>query len=330
MLFRSAIAQSRRDYDEWGDLSDGYNSKAHALFEYLKNRDGIEERPKDLQERIDELENRKSELEIRQNELDDVGEEYDEIQNQIDAIEEQIDELNDKDYGDVYDLIPDGRMYGLPAFKSKLPESHDEEYFIGDDSEVDDAAEEYWENYVDDVGVEGFNRHVIEDNLDMDKLRSDIEDVYENDIRDNPESYLSDEDRELSGSQEDEIQKLEEEKNELESKLHNMEPDDDEYDETTDRIEEIDSEIDEIKDSPEGDFKEDAIEEKIEETVDYYMDNYNDFFSNMGYSYSDYLDKDSLVEYLTRTEGYGQMSSYDGDYDTIYFNDTNYYIFRHN
>ena len=325
-----AKAQSRREDKDWEDLTDGYNSKAHALFEYLKNRDGIEERPEDLQERIDELENRKSELEIRQNELENVGEEYDEIQNQIDAIDEQIDELNDKDYGDVYDLIPDGQMYGLPSFKSKLPESYDEEYFIGSEYEVDDAAKEYWEQYVDDVGMEGFNQHVIDDNLDMDKLRSDIEDAYDSDIRDNPDSYLSDEDRELSGSQEDEIQKLEEEKNELETKLHNIEPDDDEYDEITDRIEEIETEIDEIKDSPEGDYKEEAIEEKIEETVDYYVDNYDEFISNFGYSKSDYIDKDSLVEYLNRNEGYGQMSSYDGSYDTIDFNGKQYYIFRHN
>ena len=325
-----ALAQSRREDDEWGDLDDSYNSKAHALFEYLKGRDDLEERPKDLQSRIDELENRRSELEVRQNELDDVGEQYDEIQGQIDAIDTQIDELNDKGYGDVYDLIPDGQNYGLAAFKSKLPESEDEEYFIGTEPEVERAAEEYWENYIDEVGSEGFQRHVLEDHMDMDKLRSEVEDVYENDIRDNPESYLDDDDRELSGSQLEEIQRLEKEKSELELRLHDMEPGDDEYDEVTDRIEEIDVEIDDIKESPEGDYKEDAIEDKISDTVEYYVDNYNEFLSNIGNDVADYLDKDSLVEYLVSSEDYGQLSGYDNSYDTISFNDTYYYIFRQN
>ena len=45
---------------------------------------------------------------------------------------------------------------------------------------------------------------------------------------------------------------------------------------------------------------------------------------------SDYLDKDSLVQYLVDNEDYGQMSSYDGEYDTIRFNEREYYIFRNN
>ena len=44
----------------------------------------------------------------------------------------------------------------------------------------------------------------------------------------------------------------------------------------------------------------------------------------------DYLDKDSLVEYLVNNEDYGQMSSYDSSYDAERFNDKLYYIFRHN
>jgi predicted nuclease with TOPRIM domain len=325
-----ALAQSRREDGDWDDLSDGYNAKAHALFEYLKNRDGVELRPKDLQERIDELENRKSELEIRQEQLDSVGDEYDEIERQINQIESQIDELNDKDYGDVYDLIPDGEMYGLAAFKSMITDSEGEEYFIANSNEVDVAFKDYWRQYIDDVGLEAFNRHVIEDCIDMDELRSDIEDVYENDVRDNPEAYLSDEDKELSGAQEEEINNLETEKSQLEEKLEGMNPEDEEYDETTDRISEIEVEIDEIKDSPDGDYSEDAIDEKVEETVDYYVDNYDEFLSNMGYDIKKYVDKDELTNYLMRNEDYGQMSSYNSDYDTIEFNGEDYYIFRHN
>lgn len=321
-----AKAQSRREDGEWGDMENGYNVRAHALFEYLKGRDDLQDRPKNLQEKIDELEYRKSQLEQMQAQLDDGSEEYDRLQGQIDAVDDEIVELNEGKYGDVYDLIPDGQMYGLPAFKSKLPDSYDEEYYIGDEDEVEEAFKDYWEQYVDDVGVEGFSQWVIEDNLDEDRLRSDIEDVYENDIRDNPESYLDESDRELSSEQEEQIRRLEDEKDELEEKLTGGDSDD----EINDRISEIETEIEEINDSPEGDYEEDAIQEKIDDTVEYYMRNKDEFFDNMGYSMKDYLDKDGLVEYLVRNEDYGQMSSYDGSYDTINFDNETFYIFRHN
>ena len=325
-----AIAQGRRDDNEWGDLEDGYSAKANALFEYLKGRDDLQDRPKNLQEKIDELEDRKSQLEESQAQLDDVSEEYDRLQGQIDAVDVEIEELNDGKFGDVYDLIPDGQNYGLAAFQSKLPDSEDEEYFLGPLNEVDRAFKDYWENYVDEVGTEGFNESVIEDNLDMDRLRSDIEDTYENNVRDNPEAYLSESDKELSRSQEEEIQRLETEKDELEVRLSDLESEDDSYDEINDRIQEIETEIDEINDSPEGEYKEEAIEYKIADTVDYYVSNYKEYLSNMGSDVSDYLDKDSLVQYLIDNEDYGQMSSYDNSYDTIRFNEREYYIFRHN
>jgi DNA repair exonuclease SbcCD ATPase subunit len=227
-------------------------------------------------------------------------------------------------------LIPDGILYGLVLFKSKLPDSDGEEYFLGTRGEVDIAFEDYWENYVDEVGTEGFSQWLIEDNLDMDRLRSDIEDTYENDIRDNPDSYLDESDKELSRSQQEEIQRLETEKDELEVRLSDLDSEDDAYDEINNRIQEIETEIDEINDSPEGEYKEDAIQEKISDTVDYYVDNYKEYLSNMGSDIDDYLDKSALVQYLIDNEDYGQMSSYDNSYDTIRFNEREYYIFRHN
>jgi hypothetical protein len=86
--------------------------------------------------------------------------------------------------------------------------------------------------------------------------------------------------------------------------------------------------MDEINDSPEGEYKEDAIQEKISDTVDYYVDNYNEYLSNMGSDISDYLDKDSLVQYLVNNEDIGAISSYDNSYDTQSFNDETYYIIR--
>ena len=117
-----ANAQSRRESGEWDDITDGYNAKARALFEFLKDRDDLQDRPENLQEKIDELEDRKSQLEQMQAQLDDISEEYERLEGQIAAVETEIEELNDGKFGDVYDLIPEGSMYGLAAFQSKLPE----------------------------------------------------------------------------------------------------------------------------------------------------------------------------------------------------------------
>ncbi len=164
----------------------------------------------------------------------------------------------------------------------------------------------------------------------MDRLRSDIEDVYENDIRDNPDAYLNDADKELSDTQKEEIQRLEQEKNELERRLHDLEPENEGYDEVTNRIDEIETEISEIEDSPDGEYTEESIQDRIDETVEYYLENYDEYFSNIGSNASDYLDKDSLVDYFMRNEDYGAMSSYDNTYDTVSINDETFYIIRQN
>ena len=121
---------------------------------------------------------------------------------------------------------------------------------------------------------------------------------------------------------------METEKDELEVRLSDLDSEDDAYDNINDRIQEIETEMDEINDSPEGEYKEDAIQEKISDTVDYYVDNYNEYLSNMGSDISDYLDKDSLVQYLVNNEDIGAISSYDNSYDTQSFNDETYYIIR--
>ena len=299
--------------------------KANALFEFLLKEYNVEGKSPEDQEEIQSLRDQIQKLESRMEDLPE--EDKEEYQEEIDDMESEISEIENK--VDVYFLVPQRYThYGLTCFISEIEDHENEEWCIGNGDEMDEAAKEYWDNYVDEMGSEGFYRRVLEDHLDMDRLRSDIEDVYENDIRDNLDSYLSDDDRELSDSQKKHIQRLEKDKSEFELRLHDLEPGNDEYDEVNNRIEKIDSEIDEIKESPEGEYKEEAIEDKISDTVEYYVDNYNEYLSNMGSDISDYLDKDSLVEYLASNEGYGALSSYDSNYEYLEFNDETYYIIR--
>jgi len=297
---------------------------ANALFQHL-----IVEYDLEIDEDSDE--------EIRQTEaeIEELDKEYatasperkEEITSELNELEERLDNLQNKP--DVYFLVPlKYDFYKLKCFASEFDGHENEEWCIGDEYDIEETQKQYWENYVDEVAADGFNRNLIEDHLDMDRLRSDIEDVYESDVRDNPDAYLSESDKELSRSQQEEIERLETEKDELEIRLSDLDSEDDAYDDINDRIQEIDTEIDEINDSPEGEYKEEAIQEKISDTVDYYVDNYREYLSNMGHDISDYLDKDSLVQYLVNTEDIGAISSYDNSYDTQAFNDETYYIIR--
>ena len=300
-------------------------AKANAVFKSLQYDGDFEAREPGDEERIEDL---KTRLEVFESERQTAsGEKESEIIELIDELEKEISELESKP--DVYFMVPERySFYDMNRFTSMIESSYGQEYCVGNESEVDSTFRQYWENYVDEVGTEGLSGWLIKDNLDMDRLRSDIEDVYENDIRDNPDAYLNDADKELSEAQREEIQRLEQKKDELELRLHDLESGDEGYEEVTNEIDEIETEISEIEDSPDGEYREDAIQDRIDETVDYYVDNYDEYFSNIGSSISDYLDKDSLVDYFVRNEGYGQMSSYDDNYETVKIGDETFYIIR--
>jgi hypothetical protein len=109
-----------------------------------------------------------------------------------------------------------------------------------------------------------------------------------------------------------------------------MDPDDDEYETTQDEITEIDDEIESIQDDPQGDFKEDEIQDKIDSLVDEAMRDPVSYLKDRGVDLKNYVDTDSLAQELADSEGYGVLSSYDGDYNEINFNGEYYYIFRIN
>lgn len=324
-------ANSRREDEEWNPevYDDEETLFANALFEYLKDDIDESERPKDYEEKISKLERERGNLQVEQESYDVLSNEYDELEDKINEIDTVIEELQDS--VDVYFLIPEKyKHYGLSIFEVLIPSKEGEEYTVGTEEDMDRAIREYYESFIDDVGITGFREEYWKNHIDSEKIYDEALEMYEYEVRDNPESYLSDSDRELSSSQEDEISKLEEEKEELELRLHDMNPEDDDYDEVTDRIDEIEVEIDEIKDSPEGEYNENAINEKIEEMAEYYRDNPEEYASTYGIDLSEYVDKDELIDSVISDDGYGAMSSYDGNYDSIEFKGETYYIMRIN
>ena len=124
---------------------------------------------------------------------------------------------------------------------------------------------------------EGFNSNFVRQHIDVDAVIAYAEDLFNQDVYQNPEIYIEESERELSRKQEeqikikeDKIQRLSEYISRLES---DMDGEDDEeiqekIDELQESIDEMEQEIEEIKEDPEGDFPDELIEEIISDRVE--------------------------------------------------------------
>jgi hypothetical protein len=344
---RRAQEQERRENDEWNmELypDDEDVEKANAMFEYLVNNNDLVPLTDEEKTELLELKQQLEELQARY----DNGEE--DLYDEISEIESQIDELTAKP--DIYSIILlQYGYYGMTQY-----EFDGAEYSVGTEDQIEEAAKESVENLLDDVGYEGFRGSFVENFIDEDEIERYIRDFFDYDIRENPESYLDDDQRELSSSQEREIRELQEEERTLEverarlyKEKEELDTDSDDweekYDEMEERISEIEDrlaeivdEIDEIKENPDGDYSEDAIDSVIDDRVSDYTRDPESFVSNyIGEEYSKWLqnnniiDKDAFIEGVVEADGYGMcLNTYDGSYDTININGTDYYIVRTN
>ena len=95
------------------------------------------------------------------------------------------------------------------------------------------------------------------------------------------------------------------------------------------RIDDIESEIESIKDEPDGDPDEDSIESAVEDYLDDTI-GYDPvrWLKDMGYEIRDFVDTDDLLSDLVREGDYGDLNGYDGTYDVININGTEYVVMR--
>ena len=98
-----------------------------------------------------------------------------------------------------------------------------------------------------------------------------------------------------------------------------------------DRISDIDSEIEDIKENPDGD----PDESSIEDVVNNYLENEigHDparWLDSMGGDIGYFIDTRELLDDLVRNGDYGDLNSYDGTYDTVNINGTDYVVMRTN
>jgi predicted nucleic acid-binding Zn-ribbon protein len=341
-------ADERRQRDEWSiEGGDEIGLRAQALFKNLINDEKIFAI---TGEDIGRLEGLRADLEELNNRYSETEGEDDDLLRQINDIEENIREIQ-QNSADVYNIVPmKYNYYGLPQFEViGVGDLEGEEYAVGDESEMDDAALEYAKNYIDEAGIEGFRDHFIEYHLDTDAIEQYFRDFYDDDVRYNIDVYFNESELPDSEEQEQRKQELEEyiEKVEIvikrlkekQERLKDEIKDPDEYtkqyNEIQSRIDIIQGHIDDSQEEidnmePEGEPTEDMIEEKIEEMVSEKMDDPRSSLSEFGMDISEYVDMDSLAAGLVASDGYGILGSYDGSYDAEMIDNKYYYILRIN
>jgi hypothetical protein len=314
-------AQERREDEEWdlnGDCPDE-GLEAHALLNFLVENSDVSVLTNDDRADILRINN---EIEVLKRRYDD-----DEREGEPDG------------HIDVYNIVPVGQHYDLTEFEVIDADLDGRRYGVGDDDDMQKSCYDYVDNLIDDIGYTGFNSGFAQGYLDTEAIVKEAEDVYENDVRDSPESYFSDEDRMLSEDQEEKIEilnnkieKLENHINDMESHMDGGEGDEsiqDKIDELNELIEEFKEEIEEIETNPDGDFPEDMIEDKINELVRDVNYDPEEFMQNYGLDWENYIDKDDFIQGVINADGYGAtISSYDGSADEIYVKDELFYVIR--
>ena len=109
--------------------------------------------------------------------------------------------------------------------------------------------------------------------------------------------------------------------------------DTDEHEEARDeRISDIEYEIQEIKDNPDGDPSDEDIQDAVEDYLDNIERDPLDFLQGMGYEdFSDFLNIDEIKDDLKNQADYGEtLNGYDGQYEEITINGTDYIVMRIN
>jgi hypothetical protein len=335
LLGKKAEMDSKREDDEWNFQNhDEEGLKAMALLEYLDGQGKIKVLDNEEKEELKELTQQLEELNARYDDEDRDGDpdENVEILNQIEEVEERIDELTG-DVGDIYDMYPTNYShYGLTQFEVLVDGFKDDEYTVGTETEMDDAALVYAKSYIDDVGVDGFNESFVEDYLDVDAIVNMAEEDYDYQIRDYPDSYFNDSDFELTYEQEQRIEQLESQIEDLEQQKLELDSDDENYydyeEDLDNQIETLQEELDSIE--VETEPTDDMIENKVAELVRDVRRDPLDYLKNYGLPIKEYIDEEALAQGLVDSDGWGIMNSYDGTYDSVDVAGETYYVMRIN
>ena len=246
----------------------------------------------------------------------------------LNNVDEEIDDLKEEAH-DIYDIRYDEYdHYGLPVF-----EYEGSSYAVGTDAMADEAAWEQVDNLLDDIGFEGFQEGFVEYYLDGEMVADDFEDMFQNDMVDNPEDYLDeDNDRELTNEAEQKIDNIDGDIGELQEELEGLENEDEDQ-EILDQIDELERYKEEItEDDDNWEYTEEAKDAYVANRMQEIRDNPLEFLQEYGYgreTWERYVDRDGFIDGVLEADGRGQgLSSYDGEENEVQDSDEWYYIYR--
>lgn len=356
-LKKLSEAESRREDGEW-DLSnediDEEGMAANALFDELVYRKELTEMDDEIKEeynakkqRLEKLEERYQDIEgYNQSNLFPMGpEEIEALENEISDLENKLEEYH-RNYADLYYIIPDKYKPYNTMYSFKVVGLRGQEYMVGTEDNAYDAAVENQESLIDDIGIEGFSQYAIERNMDDDEFESYVREFYESDIYDSPKSYFNSDDFVLTDKQEERKEQLEEYLEKLGKHLIDLE---ERYknldlfsgsarnqiviDKLKKEIEQIEENIETAQDEfdsiePDTEPTEEMIEEKLDELVEDAKKNPTRWCNSYDIDMAQFVNIKALAEYVVDRDGFGTLSSYDGDYDTQRINDTTFVIIR--
>jgi hypothetical protein len=335
---RREEAQERRLNGEWelGPDCPEEGLKAHALLDWLADKNDVEVMTNEDRGEIARIQNEIERLQIEYDNDEDVRTD---LLDEISELEDNLDEFTSKI--DVYNIVPTGEFYDTTEFEViDSPEVEGRGYAVGTEDEMKSSAYDYVDQLIDDIGYRGFSESFAKGYIDEEEVIRYAEDLFEDDVRDNPESYLDEEDRMLSDEQEEKIEQLRIRISQAESMIERFESemdgenDDDlqeRIDEMNERIEELNDEITEIEEDPEGDFPEDKIEDAIENRMSDVKYDVTSFMEDFGLNWEDYIDKDEFIEGVIDADGYGHtLNGYDGNADEMKVQDQWFYVMRIN
>ena len=331
------MTQERRQNNEWDPevLDNGdEGSCAWALFNFLVQNGDIQAKTPENITRIEEI---NSELRTLRQTYDNIenANEITDLVSDIESLEDELEELNN--LKDVYDMIPlNGKNYELYRFTTTDFES---EWQVGDSASTEQSALESVKNLLDDVGYDGFNPNFVESHIDEEQWKGWLQDFFESDVYENPESYLDESDRELSRGQVARIAELQEIIKGLEFEKDSLDDEDEEYESEYERLNDeitiLQEEIQEIEDDPDGEYDSDKLDDFVRDRVNEYKYEMESFLSNYyGVSMgefirdNDMIDEKSLIQDVVDTDGYGvTLNTWDGSEESVSYNGDTYYLF---
>jgi len=310
-LKKRAEQDSKRennDLDPESNLTE-IDKCALALFNHLIQTEYEEKTPEDSK-RLEELYAEKERREEIEKETEDNENLLD-----LEAIEEEIKEIEDRI--DVYDLHYEGTHYFLKTFKLLKHDGESREtWAVGTEYQTEKSAKESVEQLLDDIGLDGFNRSFVENHIDEEELKDYLRDGEYDNVRDNLDDYFSEDEYEYTDP------KVQQRINEIEELLEDSEK------LSQEQYDELNEELDDLKDS-DKDIPEELINDKVEELLEDLVSDPMSVIKNYGLELKHFVNMGEFIDDVVETDGYGQtLNHYDGNEDTIEFDDETYYIFQ--